>query len=291
MSNEDFHRSNQVFIAVLKKLKRDGFDKTKHYPAIAEADLEKLRQSEVFSRKQPRSLQKKVWFDIALTFARRARENLESLKKDAFVFKKDDTGLEYVEMGYNEATKNHPGLKGDTKDSKPRMYAVDGSESCPVTSLKMYLSKLNPGSDIFFQHARNKVSDSDEVWFTCRAVGPRTLGDMMKVISKEAELSQVYTNHSVRTTTITLLSHAGVDTLAIMRISQHKNEGSVKSYNRDSSDAQKRQYSAILHGNLSAVPVSQSESLSTVVPGSNSPPTHHVQFTQNVQNFQNNVLQ
>ena len=175
MSNEDFHRSNQVFIAVLKKLKRDGFDKTKYYPAIAEADLEKLRQSEVFSRKQPRSLQKKVWFDIALTFARRARENLESLKKDAFVFKKDDTGLEYVEMGYNEATKNHPGLKGDTKDSKPRMYAVNGSESCSVTSLKMYLCKLNPGSDIFFQQARNKVSDSDEVWFTCRPVGPRTL--------------------------------------------------------------------------------------------------------------------
>ena len=42
-----------------------------------------------------------------------------------------------------------------------------------------------------------------------------------KVISKEANLSQVYTNRSVRATTVTLLAHAGVDTREIMKISQH----------------------------------------------------------------------
>ena len=127
MSNQEFHRSNQIFIGVLKKLTRDGLYKTKHYAPIAEADLDKFRKCNVFNVDQPKTLQRKVWFDIALTFARRGRENLQYLKKDAFTFKKDDTGLEYVEMTYNEATKNHPGVKSDTNhDSKTRMYAVNG---------------------------------------------------------------------------------------------------------------------------------------------------------------------
>ena len=298
MSNPDFHRSNQMFIAVLKKLKREGMDRTKRYPPIAEADLNKLRQSDAFSVDHPKTLQRKVWFDIALAFARRGRENLQSMKKDAFVFKKDDIGAEYVEMAYNEATKNHPGNKSDTNhESKTRMYATDGSETCPVQSLKLYLSKLHPKSDLLFQQARNRVLSTDDVWYTTRPVGPRTLGDMMKVISKEANLSQIYTNHSVRATTVTLLSHAGVDIREIMRISQHRNEASVKSYNRDSSDAQKRRDSAIIQGDRSHEHTKKSLEvglqrcpLSTISSNNamqSSPPTHF-QLTQNVQN---NVLQ
>ena len=141
MSNPDFHRSNQMFVAMLKKLMCDGLDRTRHYPPIAEADIRKLRESDTFSLDQPKTLQRKVWFDIALAFARRGRENLQSMKKNAFAFKTDDTGDEYVEMTYNEATKNHPGVKSDTNhESKTRMYAVNGSDSCPVNSLRLYLS-------------------------------------------------------------------------------------------------------------------------------------------------------
>ena len=297
MSNPEFHRSNMMFVAMLKKLKRAGLDRTKHYPPIAEADLAKLRESDAFVLDQPKTLQRKVWFDIALAFARRGRENLQSLKKDAFILKRDDTSNEYFEMSYNEATKNHPGVKSDSNhESKTRMYAVNGSASCPVSSLKLYLSKLHPESEFLFQQARNRIQTTDDVWYTSRPVGPRTLGDMMKVISKEANLSQVYTNHSVRATTVTLLSHAGVDTREIMKISQHKNEGSVKSYNRDSSDAQKRLYSAILQGNANeitekSVEVKRRCPLAAVsMPNNaNSPPSQsHFQLTQNVQN---NVLQ
>ena len=275
MSNPDFHRSNQMFVAMLKKLKRDGLDRTRHYPPIAEADIRKLRESDTFSLEQPKPLQRKVWFDIALAFARRGRENLQSMKKDAFAFKTDDTGDEYVEMTYNEATKNHPGVKSDTNhESKPRMYAVNGSDSCPVNSLRLYLSKLNPESELLFQQARNRVLATDNVWYTTRPVGPRTLGDMMKVISKEAKLSQIYTNHSVRATTVTLLSHAGVDTRENMRITQHRNEASVKSYNRDSSDAQKRQYSAILQGNTDEATDTSLISRTPLATVNSSPPTH-----------------
>ena len=128
-------------------------------------------------------------------------------------------------MSYNEATKNHPGVKSDSNhESKTLMYAVNSSASRPVNSMKLYLSKLHPESEFLFQQARNRIQTTDDVWYISRPVGPRTLGDMMKVISIETHLSQVYTNDSVRSAIVTLLSHAGVDTREIMKISQHKNE-------------------------------------------------------------------
>ena len=67
-------------------------------------------------------------------------------------------------MTYNEATKNHTGVKSDTNhESNTRMYAVNGSDSCPVNSLRFYLCKLNPESDLLFQQARNRVLATDNV--------------------------------------------------------------------------------------------------------------------------------
>ena len=43
------------------------------------------------------------------------------------------------------------------------MYAVNGSASCPVNSLKLYLSKLHPESEFLFQQARNHLQTTDDV--------------------------------------------------------------------------------------------------------------------------------
>ena len=274
LDNAEFHKSNTMFKSVLRKLKKDGLDKTQHRSAMSESDLHKLRSSGLLSNDNPQSLLRKVWFDFMLTFARRGRENLRELKASAFAFKQDDTGSEYVELTYNEATKNHTGdnLKDKDFESHPRMYATNDA-TCPIKSLRLYLAKRNTSNDIFFQQPRTKLpDDEDAAWYTSRPVGQRMLTDMMRNLSKEAELSQIYTNHSIRATTITLLSHAGVEAREIMRISGHRSEQSIRSYNTDSSDAQKRCYNAILHGNPSssscttAHTVTSSAALGTVVP-------------------------
>ncbi|CAC5418138.1 unnamed protein product [Mytilus coruscus] len=72
---------------------------------------------------------------------------------------------------------------------------------------------------------------------------------MMVDISKSAGLSHVYTNHCVRATTVTVLARSGIPKTDIMKITGHKSEASLESYCRDSSEKQKRQYSAILLGN------------------------------------------
>ena len=55
-----------------------------------------------------------------------------------------------------------------------------------------------------------------------------------KKMSKDAELSAVYTNHSIRATCITILDSAGVEARHIMAISGHGSESSIRSYARTS---------------------------------------------------------
>ena len=61
-------------------------------------------------------------------------------------------------------------------------------------------------------------------------LGVNKLGDMMKIISKGANLSQVYTNHSVRASAITVLSDANVPDRHIMFVSGHSCEQSISRY-------------------------------------------------------------
>ena len=41
MTAKEFHKSNQMFLAMIKKIKREGLDATKHHPHITDGDLEK----------------------------------------------------------------------------------------------------------------------------------------------------------------------------------------------------------------------------------------------------------
>ncbi|CAB4006304.1 Integrator complex subunit 9-like [Paramuricea clavata] len=61
-------------------------------------------------------------------------------------------------------------------------------------------------------------------------VGERSLGDKMKKISKEANLSKTYTNHYVRATAVTILDKSGFEARHVTAISGYKNESNIQSY-------------------------------------------------------------
>ena len=66
------------------------------------------------------------------------------------------------------------------------------------------------------------------------------------IISEAASLSQMYTNHSVRETAITLLSEAGMQNRHITAISSHSNEQSFVSYNKKPAEGQLMKCSNII---------------------------------------------
>ena len=210
--------------------------------------MRKMFQSNALSSTNPTSLLNLVWFSITFHFCRRGQEGLRNLTKDAYKFSKDANGREFVTMQFNESTKNHPGTINNDFQSRKRMYS-DGSEKCPVNALKLYLSKLNPGCDALFQRPIRSFHSgmlNNDVWYERSPLGMNQISNMMGKISKEAELSKVYTNHCIRASAITTLNNAGVETRMIMTLSEHRNEASVRSYCKDISEQQKQYCSDIL---------------------------------------------
>lgn len=66
-------------------------------------------------------------------------------------------------------------------------------------------------------------------------MGKNTLGSLMISLSNDAVLSKIYTNPSLRSTSITALDGAGFEGRDIKTVSKHKCLDSVESYCKDSS--------------------------------------------------------
>ena len=225
-----FNIANKSLSAKLKQVKAQGFAKVHHHSSISPEDIQKCYETKVFGDETPISLLRVNWFNISLHFCRRGRENLRSLTPDSFVIKKDASNREYVELSISEKTKNHQGGLGDKADeSDPKMFST-GMSNCPVKYFKKFLSVLNPNQTALFQKPKRNFLSSDKIWFENSPIGVNKLGDMMKEISLAASLSKVYTNHCVRSTTISALDEAGIPIHRIMQTSGHRSESSVKSY-------------------------------------------------------------
>jgi hypothetical protein len=226
-----FKAANKSLNAKLKLIKAQGQGKVHHHPSISAEDIKKCYETKVFGDESPLSLLRVNWFNISLHFCRRGRENQRSLTKESFEIKTDANGNEYVAMVVSESTKNHQGGLGDKAidEGDPKMFS-NGKSTCPVRYFKKLLAVLNPKQNALFQKPKRNFMSGDQIWFENSPIGVNKIGSMMKEISKDAKLSRVYSNHCVRSTTVTVLDAAGIPIHRIMQTSGHRNESSVKFY-------------------------------------------------------------
>ncbi|XP_070572604.1 zinc finger MYM-type protein 2-like [Ptychodera flava] len=274
VDGEDFSNSRKMFSAVCKQLKSQGKGNVVHKPAILPGDLAKIATYFSSSNSDAKVLLHKVWFNIMLYFCRRGREGQRDLRAENFEIKTDDCGNKYVIQVGSEVTKNHQcdddGVSGGV------MYA-NNSPQCPVLAFELYRSKMNRRCDALFQRPRDNYNTEDAVWFDNKPIGKNTLSTMMASISTAAELSQRYTNHSIRATSITLLSEAGFNNRHIMSVSRHRNEGSISSYVRDTSIQQKKQMAETLSSAIDTtgqVSISENYTQSSSVPTASATASH-----------------
>ena len=94
---------------------------------------------------------------------------------------------------------------------------------------------------------------SDSTWYCNSPLGKNSLAELMAEISKIAHLSTIYTNHSVRATSITVMDIGGITGRHIMKVSGHRSEASLKSYSNRVSDRKKREISDILSNAITSV--------------------------------------
>ena len=108
-------------------------------------------------------------------------------------------------MAEDEKTKKHLGGLGDKADEvDPKLFAA-GETNCPVYLLKKLIQVLNPGEKTLFQRPKRKFCLNNEIWIHRAPLSINSLGNMMKEISFAANLSQTYTNHCIRATSLILL--------------------------------------------------------------------------------------
>ena len=127
--------------------------------------------------------------------------------------------------------------KDGSAEESGSMYET-GGPFCPVASFEKYLQHSNPKNEFLFLRPKKEVNH--EIWYDNMVVGERILANKMKEISTEAKLSHIYTNHSIRGTSITLLDKAGFEARHIMTVSGHRNESSIRSYSKTDKKTKKR---------------------------------------------------
>ena len=248
--------ANRMFVAKCKLYVKSGCKKPQHKPAIGTGDMNKL--SGYFNQwdKNPEVLVEAVWFMLCFHFGRRGREGWTNMTMDTFKIQVDSEGISFLTPAQTETTKNHQGgyKQSDVEYTDQRMYGPG------VNIYQFYMSKRNPKCSRLFQTPLKNFQISDackstdstmvDLWYKNEAMGKCTLGTIMQRISKKSGLSQVYTCHSVRVSTITTLFQAGIPCQQIMRITNHKRETSLKPYIEDTTEAQKRHNSSILANSL-----------------------------------------
>ena len=151
-SDPRFKRSNEMLNAQVVNLKRQGKENVKHKPTIENEDLVRLKSSQVLALSNPLALLRNVWFHVVPFFCKRGREGQRQLKPTSFKFEVDPTGRKYVTMAHDKATKNHPGGVSDVPSTEKyaRMYETEDPND-GYKALELYLSKLNPKCNSFFQ--------------------------------------------------------------------------------------------------------------------------------------------
>ena len=226
-----FIAPNNVLKGHIKVNKAKGLDTSAHYIPITKADKALMYSSGTLSNLNPKSLQHKVYYEMTLHFGRRAREGLHDMCQKDILFRTDSEGAEYACLAYNPLEKNHQNVEQGGPEHDQRMYGT-GREDCPLKTMKLYLSKLTPSNPSFFQTPKAKGWKLSSIWFTRSTVGVNTIGKFMVTISELAKLSQIYTNHCIRSTCVTTLREAGIPNHDIQSVTGHRSVASVDAYSK-----------------------------------------------------------
>ena len=187
------------------------------------------------------------------------------------------TGEEFFELNKAEpgavlSTKNHTGgIDGSEDHGDGKIFSCPDSKRCPVKTIKAYLSHLNPEVDALFQRPKDASvrfsPEEDSIWFERKVLGHNTLENMLKNITQRAGIQPYFTNHSLRATTVTVLSSVNVETRQIKAVTGHKSEASIESYCERPTLRQFQHMSSALtsfiHGKENTLPEQAASSFST----------------------------
>ena len=170
------------------------------------------------------------------------------MTKDTFDFgfnKKNKTW--FVFKAKDELTENHKDIEQKEAGLMPENR---DDPLCSVKSFRKYLEHLNPQNDFLWQTPLDKVNlETTTIWYGRQHIGKNILVLFMPDVSKECNLSQKYTYHSIRVTACTVLTRQNFSVSEIMSISGHKSVQSLTRY-QHTQEQQKLMMGNVMHQSL-----------------------------------------
>ena len=181
--------------------------------------------------KSPDYLRRKVQFDLRLYFCSRGMENTKTMKKDHFKLIYHNPSESWaIIKSTDELIKNHHDIDQQVSGLMPE---TKGDPSCPVQSYCIHTDHLNPDNKFLCPLSLKNVDMiNDEVWFGKPKNGKNPLAKFMTEVSKNCELSKIYTNHCIRVTSISMHTRMRFSTSEIMSVSGHKSVQSIAIYQK-----------------------------------------------------------
>ena len=137
----------------------------------------------------------------------------------------------FVKKVKDELTKNHrkpeqivSGIMPENRDDP----------LCPVKSFRKYLEHLSPKNTFLWQKPFDDGHKKGfpNIWYTNQHIGRNILSKFMPEVSTNCGLSQIYHNHSIRATGITVLTRMNYTPSQIMSVSGHKSVQSLSIYQK-----------------------------------------------------------
>ena len=109
--------------------------------------------------------------------------------------------------------------------------------------LDLYFEKLPPEAftmdKFYYKPCSQPPKDSWSPWFTTNPIGKNTLANMVKVMSKDADIKEHKTNHSLRATGAAAMYQAGLPEKAIQERTCHMSITGLCHYERTNTEQQK----------------------------------------------------
>ena len=243
--NHLFSEANKTLNSYTKQVVNEGkISGTVHKNPLTGETIRKLYERGELAdagTRNPRVLLQTAWFFISIYFVKRGRENQHFFEKSMLRLVKAANGEEFFELNKSEpgavlSSKNHiGGLDGSEDHSDGKIFPLASSRRCPVEVLKVYLSHLNPNSEALFQRPKGLSftkfnPETEKIWFEERKLGHNTLKNLLRKMTEKAEIVPYLNNHSLRATTVTVLSAKNIETRKIKAFTGHKSDSSIESY-------------------------------------------------------------
>ena len=225
-----FRKSNKQFTAAKRRFAMNGNRAAgAAKQPMDPADQEKVRAyfANPKTYDDPTILQLFVYYMLSMTFGYRGREVWHQLRKDCFEEGRDELGRPIIRVDQALIEKNYQHTGPNTTCRRVNSVSDDPEAGVYLYStLKLYLSKLDPRQPAFLQKAKTQRQmerqPDSQSWYVNAPMGSNTIDSLMPKISTAAgtprrSLHQTYARNEHATTWLSHRCHPSTPPAEILQ--------------------------------------------------------------------------